>query len=979
MGTRIGWIGDGSMSIDSHHCGRVREMNELAADVLAASSTSDAVESPLGSLEFMVGGLSLSSIETAFDRLELVSSMDGVSGVTAPIATRPTGSAQFGPRDPDPIDQARRPGAKRWAKPTVAATKLTIPRSRRHLMLRPALSARMDEDYRFALVSAPAGYGKTAALATWAGEHRDRVAWLSCDPSDADATRFMSGLLWAISARWPGVADDALVLLERNGANTHDAAVAVANELATVGSPGVIVVDDLHLAAPDPALLTGFNEALPDGFRLVASTRSDPPLPLARMRLRGDLLELRGPDLSFDPAELSDFFTLYDICLTDDELRRLHEMTEGWPAGAQLAAVALQRGVGHEDFLQAFAGTDRAISDFLMSEVLAGLPCALVEFLVETSVLDTFDAELCAAVTGIDDSAGMLEQLLAANLLVVPLDAQRRLYRYHHLFGAFLRARLASSGTGRLRAVHDRACGALEDRGDDVGALQQAMAMADADRAGRIVRAALRRSTSSPEETDLTVRAIRLWLHEFGAGMIETDPAWVVELLIGLFTLSDTDDGSAWLERVERAHPRGDNGLTALIEAARAEDHMRRGQPLQAIVRLRAATKAIGAVRPDAGPLAQLDTVTAGAHLQAGQAAEALAGFEQARAHPVGSPVADQVRGPGIAALAAAVDGEYTRADRLATIAAHAADELGLGSHEPGRTFANLALVEVHLERHDHDAAARVLHRITLAGEAGHHPTLHSLITLHQAKVARAGGDEIGAEALLGEARCCYSEPDAAVLQTFGEEAVAQALRFDPSKAALLINQLDQDRVATHVLRVRLALVDHDHRAAAALLADLPPATTRRTRVERGVLRALSVLAHDVERANSHLREALDLGQPERMISTVVDVAPGVHHLLMSCTPVAGQKRYVEGLLAATRRILPPARAGGGSELIEPLSPREVVVLRYLCSRLTYREIAAALYVSVNTLKSHVRSVYRKLAVVSRSDAVDVGRSLGVI
>ena len=202
------------------------------------------------------------------------------------------------------------------------------------------------------------------------------------------------------------MADDAFVLMERDGANVYDAATAVANELATIGSPGVIVVDDLHLAAPDPALLTAFTDALPDGFRFVAATRSDPPLSLARLRLRGDLLELRGNDLGFDPAEMSEFLAPYDLCLTDDELRRLHELTEGWPAGVQLAAIALQRGVEHEEFLQAFASTDRAISDFLVSEMLTGLPPDLVDFLVETSVLDIFDAELCADVTGIEDTRG---------------------------------------------------------------------------------------------------------------------------------------------------------------------------------------------------------------------------------------------------------------------------------------------------------------------------------------------------------------------------------------------------------------------------------------------------------------------------------------------------------------------------------------------------------------------------------------------
>ena len=211
-------------------------------------------------------------------------------------------------------------------------------------------------------------------------------------------------------------------MLERDGANIYDAAVAVANDLATIDIPGVIVVDDLHLAAPDPTVLTAFIEALPDGFRFAVGTRSDPPLSLARLRLHGDLLELRGDDLSFAPTEMSEFFGLQDVSLTAEELRRLHELTEGWPAGAQLAAIALQRGVGHEEFLAAFAGTDRAVSDFLVSEMLAGLPPGLVEFLVETSVFDLFDAELCAAVTGIEDSAAVLDHLLAANLFVVPLD-----------------------------------------------------------------------------------------------------------------------------------------------------------------------------------------------------------------------------------------------------------------------------------------------------------------------------------------------------------------------------------------------------------------------------------------------------------------------------------------------------------------------------------------------------------------------------
>jgi ATP/maltotriose-dependent transcriptional regulator MalT len=200
---------------------------------------------------------------------------------------------------------------------------LSIPRSRRPLVARSGLTARLSGDYRLALVSAPAGYGKTATLASWATEQSDEVAWLSCDPMDAEPTRFMSCLLTAISARWPGVADDAFVLLEREGADTYDSAVAVANELATVDVRGTIVVDDLHLANPAPTILTAFVEALPERFRFVAGTRSDPPLSLARWRVRGELLELRGDDLRFVAEELSEFFALQGVAVDVADLERL--------------------------------------------------------------------------------------------------------------------------------------------------------------------------------------------------------------------------------------------------------------------------------------------------------------------------------------------------------------------------------------------------------------------------------------------------------------------------------------------------------------------------------------------------------------------------------------------------------------------------------------------------------------------------------
>ena len=706
----------------------------------------------------------------------------------------------------------------------VAATKLTIPRSRRPLVPRPELTARLDADHRLALVSAPAGYGKTAVLAAWAAEHRDRVAWLSCDPSDAEPMRFTYGLLSAVSARWPGVAADAFAQLERGAANTHDAAVAVANGLATLDAPGVIVVDDLHLAAPSPSLLAAFLDALPDSFRLVVGTRSDPPLSLAKLRLSGDLVELRGDDLRFSGPELSAFFELRDLPLAVDELHRLHELTEGWPAGAQMAAIALQRGVAHDDFLDAFTTTDRAVGDFLLSEVLASLPPELVDFLVQTSVLDAFDAGLCVDVTGIDEAPALLDRLLTANLFVVPLDDQARWYRYHHLFGAFLRARLASLGSARLRSAHERACRALEDRRDVEGALTHAMAIGDVERAGRILRSALARSMSMAEGADVAVRAARLWLDEFGASFVETDPSSVVELLIGLVTLTGADDAPSWLDRVSQAHPEPEGELAALVEAAWSELHHQRGQPREAIRRLRLATDAAGAGPPSPGLLTLVAASTASAHVQAGDLDAAGSVLGEARAHPAGGRVADDVRVPGVAAYVAAATGELTEAARLAACAERAADQLGLGDHEPGRIFAGMGLVELHLERHDHEAAARILDEVTRASEASRQAPLRGLVALQNARLARDAGDAGGAAARLAEAALVHVAPDLAVRRAVGREAVEQALRFDPSAAAARLAELDQTVVDTKVLRIRLALLDHDDRHGAGPPGRAPPA-----------------------------------------------------------------------------------------------------------------------------------------------------------
>jgi LuxR family maltose regulon positive regulatory protein len=318
------------------------------------------------------------------------------------------------------------------------------------------------------------------------------------------------------------------------------------------------------------------------------------------------------------------------------------------------------------------------------------------------------------------------------------------------------------------------------------------------------------------------------------------------------------------------------------------------------------------------------------------------------------------------------------RAEQWARSARQRAADLDLAPHEPGRLFAGLALAGVLWERTDDVAAATILEGVSDGVDIGRRPPLQSLVALRQAEFARLTGDEAAADSHLTRARLLLPTASPSVKATFAIEAAQQALRFQPATAADAIDDLDDSPAAT-VLRVKRALVDGHDGAAMALLDTLSPPTTPREHVERGVLCALAISRRDVEAANRQLADCLDVARSERFIRTIIDHGPMVSKLLSAFTPNRAVGQYVEELIDADSSMAAPLRQLVATPLVDPLSPRELTVLRYLSSRLTNQEIASALYVSLNTLKSHVKSVYRKLAVASRQEAVEAGRQLRLI
>jgi LuxR family maltose regulon positive regulatory protein len=376
----------------------------------------------------------------------------------------------------------------------ILATKLYIPPPRPQAVRRPRLIERLNAalQHKVTLISAPAGYGKTTLVSEWiyqkdeAGEaalHPSCVAWLSLDENDNDPLRFLTYLVAALQTLAPNLGQGVLTLLQSPQPPPLETTLtALLNELATLPDPVVLILDDYHLIedkAVDQAL-TFLIEHLPPSIHLVITTREDPQLPLARLRARGALNEVRAADLRFTPAEATAFLNqMMGLTLATEQITALGARTEGWIAGLQLAALSMR---GREDipgFIHAFTGDNRYIGDYLVEEVLQRQPAPVRAFLLQTAILDRLCGPLCDAVTQQTDGSGLLALLERANLFVVPLDDKREWYRYHHLFADVLQVRLLKEQPNLLPTLHQRASAWYDQHDLPADAIRHALAAKD--------------------------------------------------------------------------------------------------------------------------------------------------------------------------------------------------------------------------------------------------------------------------------------------------------------------------------------------------------------------------------------------------------------------------------------------------------------------------------------------------------------------
>jgi LuxR family transcriptional regulator, maltose regulon positive regulatory protein len=935
-------------------------------------------------------------------------------------------------------------GAAVSERDVLLATKLHVPRPQPGFVARSRLVRALGEALarQLVLVCAPAGFGKTALLADWVRSSSLPVAWVSLDSGDNDPARFWRHAVAALGQAHPGIAERAAPLLGPPAPSSFEGLVAaLINELAA--EPGedkvLLVLDDYHLIeAPQVhAPLTFLVEHLPPGLRLMLASRSDPPLPLARLRAAGQLAELRTDDLRFTAEEAA---VLLREAVGGDlpgaAVAALAARTEGWVAGLQLAALSLRGQPDVTGFVAAFSGTHRYVLDYLADEVLEGQPGQVREFLLETSVLDRLSGALCDAVTGRTGSQVMLEEIERAGLFLIPLDEERGWWRYHHLFADLLRARLQAEQPGRVPELHLAAAAWCEKHGLADDAVRHALAAGDTEWAARLVERHVETLLGRSERVTL-----RRWLSALPAQAVRDRPRLCLAQAYGAAMGCQTEALEALLDDAERAFaatgdepyadparrpvsvlanvPAGIAFLRALLARLRGDAAPAAGYNRQAqaelgedewLMRTFVAWNRAGvdwldgrlgpAERGLAGVLAERRAAGEAVRRAGGEPAEVLRGVEGGAEFFA-----------GFLATRVCYDlGEVQRAqgnlDAATATYRQALEAAGDSSQAAHVGVAHVGLAQVLYERNELTAALDHATRgVRLCRQLGYTPPVAVGLAV-VARIRHAQGDVAGALAAMGEAGQAGMSPQVAALLNpvpaqrarllLAQGDVHAAARWTTAAGLSPDDEPDYPREPAYLLLARVLLAHNDPGPALALLERLLGAAASQGRagsiIEIQALRALA-LTSGGERASAvdTLAEALTLACPQGYVRVFADEGAPMETLLRRL--VAAQRdelaavRNVElGYLTCLLRAFGGKHADAASGrsaavpgLLDPLTTRELEVLALLAAGTPNSGIAGQLVVTLDTVKKHVSHILGKLGAANRTEAVTRARQLGLI
>lgn len=869
------------------------------------------------------------------------------------------------------------------------ATKLYIPPPRSKVVLRSRLVERLNDGLRrkLTLISAAAGFGKTTLVSEWAAACDRPAAWLSLDEGDSDPIRFLTYFVAALRTVAPDVGDGVMGILQAPQQPSIEPILTIlVNEISAQAGDFLLILDDYHVIDSQPVdrALAFLLKHQPPQMHLVIVTREDPQLPLSQLRARGELTELRVTDLRFTRAEAAEFLNqVMGLNLSAEHIATLETRTEGWIAGLQLAALSMHGQTDRGGFIQAFTGSHHFVLDYLIEEVLHQQPEAIQTFLLRTAILDRMCGALCDAVLGDPTASGQktLEYLERANLFIIPLDDERRWYRYHHLFADLLRQRLqqsmASSGVDDL---HARASQWYEDNGLEIEAFHHAAASHDIDRAERLIR-----GKGIPLHFRGSVTMVLNWLESLPPAVLNARPLlwWryaSLMLIIGL-TTGVEEKLQAAEAALQNTEPDADTrDLIGQIAAARATLALTQYRP---DVMLAQSRRALEYLHPNnLSSRASANWSLGFGYLMMGDRVTALQSLMESIAC---SRACKDIFMTIVATIGVALIQEGD--NQLSQAADTYRYILQLASDQPHTIISevHLGLARICYEWNDLDAAEQ-------HGQQGIHlsrqyDSVIDRFVIYEVLLARvrlARGDVAGAVADIDQTMQTARQQNFVLrLPEIAAAQVVALLRLGDVTAAAQVAQA----YPTPISQARIHLAQGNPAAALSILdAYRQQVEAKRwpdEQLRAMVLQALAYRAHgDKEKALLVLGDVLVMAEPGGYIRLFADEGRPMAQLLSEAAARGILPEYTARLLDAFDRDSGDSRtqvSPGVSSLVEALSPRELEILRLVAQGLSNQEISERLFLALDTVKGHNRRIYEKLQVQRRTEAVARARDLGLL
>ena len=891
-------------------------------------------------------------------------------------------------------------------------TKLYLPSGRPHLVTRPRLIARLNEGLRrpLTLLSAPPGFGKTTLLSEWVAQNKLQVAWLVLDADDNDPVRFWSYFIAALKQVDAAIGSSSLGLLQSPSATVPEsmlralvneidsfpddqAADSIPNEIEGLRAGFILVLDDYHVIET-PAIhqhLSFLLDHLPPHMHLVISTRADPPLHLARLRARDQLIELHESDLRFTRAEAGLFLNeTMSLSLTSEQIGALETRTEGWIAGLQLAALSLR---GREDlsgFVQAFTGSHRFVFDYLMDEVFARQTENTQSFLMQTSILERLNASLCNALTGRADSQVILEELERNNLFLMALDDERRWFRYHHLFADVLRHRLTEKSPTALTEYHLVASEWFNNEGLVTEAVNHALAAQDWERVARLIGGASESLRQRGEIATLThwIQSLPEPVHHVHPGLCLT----YARALVDVGQLANAEayilEAEHWLESHAQANDPNLDSLRGKALALRATVTSMRGEFTSAIELSHQASQLLAHEDVASRSWVTLNLAEAfrftSNWAQANQAYREAATLSESAGDYVNALYALGSRGEVLAA-----EGKLRHAAQQFEEVLRLARTWGL-PNAAVTGYALIGLGRARCEWNELDAALDAVQTGLARGQQAEmtHVLLRGYLALE--RIRKAQGDMDGALAALDQADLVAEKMGLSQVNVWisAERAQIWLARGEIEAAFDWASHFAgemQDAVypSVPIGLAKIWLSKGEPEKALTLLDHALQSAQAVGRLGNAIhiLAVQAIVYHSQgqsEQAFATLEQALELAEPEGYVRVFVDEGTPMARLLRRMLTRSSASEYVYKLLDALGEAanvdMPVA-----TNMIDPLSQRELEVLRLIVEGATNKEIADELVLTVNTVKRHISNIFGKLHVSNRAQAIAQARELNLL